>query len=815
MVRGGLCFKGLGWLSVCLGVSAGQVSAATFELVSPLEISQTSIRYEDGVAHLPSFDRSVNASPGEPGIVWLPFSINWPSNLTAADLQFQVIESDTLQLDLPLAASQRDIISSDTSTVPAPILPDPVIYNSDAWFPQSSARIDAAGSLGATGLLTSAWSPLIYQPASRRLIVIRRAHLIIESAGTGSPSENLSEVTLVGDALLDAVILSTESSSSAALAPAFGGEPSWKLAAGLPASVEYVVVTKAAFANTVKPLVLWKARKGISAGIATIEDITAQYPGVDQAESVRNYLKAAYASGLKWVVIGGDETVAPVRRAYAEFPVYDGDVYKLQQCDLYFAELNGNWDADGDGVWGEFSGDQAQMQPELYVGRLPFSTAAEAQAIVNKIIAYERGPSSTAYLTKSLSVSTDQFRDWSSGTGQHGVVAGSMPASWTNDLTSMIEAPTGSDPAPSFPDGASFGSALAGGAGWVNYFVHGRADGFVVRSAGIMEWPRSYVFTNGPGGDGNGYLNLAPSSTLSGIHLSAACDQGGFDLNSAPYSSDVGESVAEKLLFMPGGAAAFVGQSRWGWVSTSYKLVQKFYDYVNNPSTPNHVGVYQTLSKLAYSSFRDLVYGNNLYGDPEMPVWKSTPLSLNVVAPNVFTPGQNHLTLRAMSGSSGISGATMTVSIGDSVWVLGQSGADGTVSATVTLPFATSAIVTASKPGYRIWADTLPVSIISGIFDDGEVVPSSYMTVANYPNPFNAGTVIAISLPEEGNVSIDVFDVLGRRVRTVADGVIAAGEHRVAFDGMDDARNLLASGVYFARVRGGSQVSMRKIVVVR
>jgi hypothetical protein len=800
---------------VCLAVSAGTAFATTFELISPLEISQPAIRYEEGFAQIPSFDRSVNASPGEPAIMWLPFSINWPSNPTAPDPQFLVVESDTLQLALPLAPAQQDIITSDTSTVPAPTLPDPAIYDSDAWFPQSSARIDGVGSLGATGLLTGSWSPLLYHPVSRRLIVIRRAHLTIEDVGSGSPFENPSDVFPLGDALLDAVMVSSESNSAAVLAPAFGGEPSWNLAAGIPTNVEYVVVTKAAFANAVKPLVLWKARKGISAGIATIEDITAQYPGVDPAESVRNYLKASYASGLKWVVIGGDETVAPVRRAYAEFPVYDGDVFKLQQCDLYFAELNGNWDADGDGVWGEFSGDQAQMQPELYVGRLPYSTAAEAQAIVNKIIAYERGPSSTAYLTKSLSVSTDQFRDWSSGTGQHGVVAGSMPAGWTNDLSSMVEAPTGSDPAPSFPEGTSFGTALAGGAGWVNYFVHGRADGFVVRSAGIMEWPRSYVFTNGAGGDGNGYLNLAPSSTLSGIHLSAACDQGGFDLNSAPYSSDVGESVAEKLLFMPGGAAAFVGQSRWGWVSTSYKLVQKFYDYVNNPSTPNHVGIYQTLSKLAYSSFRDLVYGNNLYGDPEMPVWKSAPLSLSMVSPEVYSAGANSWNLRTISGASGVAGVTVTIAIGDSVWVVGQSGADGALSASVTLPVATSAILTASKIGYRVWADTLPLSIISGIFDDGDAVPVSHLTISNYPNPFNSATELVFSLPSETRATIHIYDILGRRVRTLHDEVLPAGAHRGVFDGTADDGQALASGVYYARISAAGLRMTRALVLIK
>lgn len=815
MVRGRWGIWGEVLLLVCLGAGQGHSAVRVYEIGSSISLSGASISSDGRFTYLPDFPFTIGSKPGEPSVVWISESLNWDYSTDDLQIEFQIAEADTFDLSLPLAPAQRDLKSSDTSTLPSFTSPDPAIYDSDSWFPAEPVRLGEAGQFGGAGQVSILWCPFRYNPVSQKLIVVRTAFLTIGDDSQKSTGAIVLDTSLVTDASLEAVIADAVWSLAAALTPSYGDSPSWTFSAGVPTNVQYVVVTKAAFVGAMMPLVLWKARKGISAGIATIEDITAQYAGVDQAESVREYLKAAYAKGLKWVVIGGDETVAPVRRAYAEFPAYDGDPYKLQQCDLYFAELNGNWDADGDGIWGEYFGDQAQVQPELYVGRLPFSTSAEATAIVNKIIAYERGPSQTAYLTKSLSVSTDQFRDWNSGQGQHGAVALSMPTGWSNDLATMIEAPTGSDPAPLLPEATSFGNALASGAGWVNYFVHGRADGFVVRSAGIMEWPRSYVFTNGAGGDGNAYLNLAPATSLAGIHLSAACDQGGFDLNSPPYSYDVGESVAEKLLFMPGGAVAFIGQSRWGWVSTSYKLIQKFYDYVNTPSTPNHVGVYQTLSKLAYSSFRDLIFGNNLYGDPEMPVWKSAPIALGVQAPLTFSPGTNNWNLRALSGSSGVSGVTMTVSIGDSVWMLGQSAADGSLYATVTLPAAAAAIITSSKDGYRIWADTLPMSIISGIFDDGDAVPSSYLTVSNYPNPFNAGTVLSVSLPSDGEVSIEVFDVLGRCVRRLNDGILSAGEHRITFSGQDDDSRPLASGVYFARVSLGERVVTRKIALVR
>jgi hypothetical protein len=728
-----------------------------------------------------------------------------------------VAEADTITLSLPLAPWQLDQVTSDTATPPPMVAPDSAIYNSNQWFPSSAIRADGFGQMGSRGIEALRWCPYSYQPRTQQLIIVRRATLTVVDDASPSPSPSASDTLAVGDPLRDAAVALFAGAPGASLTPAMpSGTPSWSYPNDPPLGVEYVVVTSQAMANAVRPLVLWKARKGINAGLATVEAIVSRYPAVDAAESVREYLKAARTAGLQWAVLGGDETFAPVRVALADYSAYAGDPYRLEQCDLYFAELDGNWDANGNGIYGEFFGDQANIYPELYVGRLPFASAAEAMVMINKIINYERGPADASYLTHSLSVSTDQFRDWDNEIGQHGDVVTAMPSGWTNDLTSMIEAPSGADPAPSYPTEQSFPQALAQGVGWVNYFVHGRADAFVVRSAGIMEWPRTYVFTGGSDGDGNSHLNELSLPAQPGIHLSAACDQGGFDLDSPPTSQPVGRSVAERMLLIPGGGAvAFVGQSRWGWVSTSYKLTRKFYEYMADATVPNHMGVYQTLAKLAYGSYRDLVFGNNLYGDPEMPVWKELPQSLDVAGPATFSPGINHWTLQAFESGGNGAGVVITLSIADSVWVLGQTGADGQLPVEISLPYAASAILTASKSGDRVWCDTIPLSIIADVNDGDGALPSTYLTLSNYPNPFNAGTVITVDNPVEQAVEIAVYDLLGRQVRRLHSGILAAGSQAISFDGRDERGHELGSGVYFARMVAGGKAQVRKMVIVR
>jgi len=84
---------------------------------------------------------------------------------------------------------------------------------------------------------------------------------------------------------------------------------------------------------------------------------------------------------------------------------------------------------------------------------------------------------------------------------------------------------------------------------------------------------------------------------------------------------------------------------------------------------------------------------------------------------------------------------------------------------------------------------------------------------SNAPNPFHARTTLHFELPASRPVSLVVYDVTGRRVRELADGVpYPAGRNSVVWDGTDDGGRRVASGVYFYRLQaGGSQATGRAI----
>ncbi len=99
--------------------------------------------------------------------------------------------------------------------------------------------------------------------------------------------------------------------------------------------------------------------------------------------------------------------------------------------------------------------------------------------------------------------------------------------------------------------------------------------------------------------------------------------------------------------------------------------------------------------------------------------------------------------------------------------------------------------------------------VLVGVEERPPVV-ASFQLNQNYPNPFNPRTIISFRIPTEERVTLRVYDILGREVRVLVDGVLGAGEHRYQFDGTG-----LATGVYIYRLIAGSYVESRKMQLVR
>src|SRR5215471_925688 len=157
-----------------------------------------------------------------------------------------------------------------------------------------------------------------------------------------------------------------------------------------------VIVTDETLASPFNRLADAHGRNGLVTRVRTLQSIRDAYPaGRDDAEKIRLFLKDARASwGIEFALMGGDEPLIPMRRAYLDqLPPLLTNPVLLLPTDQYYACLDGDWNADGDDRWGELPnpatgdpGDDADAIPELCVGRAPVTDPKQAQNFVDKTI---------------------------------------------------------------------------------------------------------------------------------------------------------------------------------------------------------------------------------------------------------------------------------------------------------------------------------------------------------------------------------------------------------------------------------------------
>jgi len=104
------------------------------------------------------------------------------------------------------------------------------------------------------------------------------------------------------------------------------------------------------------------------------------------------------------------------------------------------------------------------------------------------------------------------------------------------------------------------------------------------------------------------------------------------------------------------------------------------------------------------------------------------------------------------------------------------------------------------------------VSLSTGVKEEIELMPSSFVLSQNYPNPFNPETVIRYQLPEGSLVTLKVYDVLGREVTTLINEYQQPGVHNAKFSIQNSA---YSSGVYFYRFATGNKVETKKMILLK
>ncbi len=516
------------------------------------------------------------AQPGAPELPSFPLYIYLPKGARVLRVDTVSTVKSELRLPSPLKPYQPPQILS--SPQPSKFIPpNPEIYNSLTPYPERIIEFIGQGNFRDSVVAEIIIHPIQYIPQTQRVIFYSKIDLRIEYK-MGEPS----------------VITP----------PAENG-------------FEYLIITPTSFDTVFQRLAEWKTKKGIRAVVRRINDIVRFSKGRDTQEKIRNYLKVAYKdSGLKWLLLGGDVQFIPTRYAFAMACSSGIQTPRNEDwlpCDLYYSDLDGTWDANNNGIYGEVE-DSVDLYPEIWVGRASVENILEAQTFVNKTLQYEKNPP-LDYQNRLLFLAeilwTHPYTD--AGKAKDMIDEKYIPEEI--EPVKLYES-KGNESSASVISAMNEGYAIINhdGHGWVNYMGTGE-EGLLSEDIDSL--------TNSP---------------RNSIIFSIGCWTNAFDFN---------DCIGEEFLKNPrGGGVAYIGNGSYGWGSPgnpgygySDRFDAEFYKKIYKDSI-FEIGKALGMDKahfIAFSRDRNVYrwhqYQLNLLGDPELNVWTDIPKNLQVLYP--------------------------------------------------------------------------------------------------------------------------------------------------------------------------------------
>jgi hypothetical protein len=162
----------------------------------------------------------------------------------------------------------------------------------------------------------------------------------------------------------------------------------------------------------------------------------------------------------------------------------------------------------------------------------------------------------------------------------------------------------------------------------------------------------------------------------------------------------------------------------------------------------------------------------------------------------------------------------MRYSVNDSSWVDYESNFIGRRPSSVVMVANQLHIIAGNSSRNGSWQyfgidQSIDLSAVVSIVTEKKFQPKQISLDQNYPNPFNPTTSIRFLLFEPGNVQLNIYNIRGQLIRSLADAYFGPGEQEVVWDGKDDFGNTLASGQYVYTLQTENSTKAKKMIILR
>jgi len=793
-------------LALINGASVGYAVSTRFSQkfeISDVRLKATSI---DGIRYTSVvLANNGSLSLEQPGFPDLPIklvNISVPDNSTEIELTVTAVSLAFLPDTVDIYPAQPPAPLNGEAP-PAFVKADSGIRSAKGLYPGKAAAIKEIYAEGGHKIIVVALYPLQYDFSSRRLglytdISFELSYL--PGAPGAIPASRRSGFarsimlrhslgkTIAGDipdeSQKNAQAPESESESSmSTLMPSLDGH-----------TVDYVIITSENLASEFQNLAEWKTRRGLFTQVRTTEWIEGNYRGADLQEKIRRFIQDAYRYwGTIFVLLGGDAGVVPVRYVpWEPWPAYVPDL--RIPTDIYYSDIadtssgpdlySYNYDSNHDGRFGDiYNGDVMDQHSDVFLGRAPVATKAQAENFVAKVIAYETRPPG-GYASRFLMMASGKLAcnneavnlsplqseaPWVDSYELYYPVSDTAESLWQGDAAL---------------DAAAAMQELNKGYHIVYHFDHG----------GI------YQLGTAPA-SGGGWLYLSNADQMSNagkpsIIVTPACAVNAFD-----YSS----FASQLLNNTEGGALAFIGNSRVGWSSQASQCQIFFMNLFGNRN--NFLGGNFGFMQDAGNEYTR--FSMNLLGDPSLRVWTDEPASFEVTHPSSLNQSDSVLVIVVSGGGASQMFEVCLYKKGD-VFAFQEITGSGNASFTIHPSDTGMLYVTVSGKNIRPYLGTCHITPARS-----SLQPGKNCLKQSYPNPFKSQTAIEYALKTRQQVVISIYNNLGQLVRELVNEIGQEGEHQIKWDGKDQKGHCVSSGAYFYRMETPSFTDTKKIIVLK
>ncbi len=737
-------------------------SPSQLTIVDSLDYSYISLA---GCAHI--------EEPGQPDLPVKALSYAIPLDRRVSGISVTVVDSQLIGLSKPVYPGQLPYfyLAEDTTTREF-MEPDSTIYSSSELFPEVLATGGYEGYFAGLKIANLLVYPVRYIPAADTLILYTNFSISLQLEPTEDnslhPEKRTAEGQQTYENLAKLLVENPEDVEGYIYRPQIVEDSSF----GSLGAVTYLVITADSLKSQFQPLADWYIRKGINTRILGLSDIEDNYSGVDLQEKIRNCIRFYYGKlQTEAVLLGGRPEIVPHREwnrsTTMQFLVMWG-LNLPTPTDLYYSALDGSWDLNGNGLYGDsctietpWGGiEESKLLDyygEVWAGRVQVSTRAEVQTFIQKRLRYEQDPpvydngtgKDFLFLGAAIDIKPPEGIVVTSGGKIKEASVSELEEEvsrykmydyyYSGEINELISAYAAEE-------------KLQGGFYGINHAGHGHWDYIEVKPDTSPHPQRLTIadldeLTNGP---------------KYGVFSTIACVSAAFDTTSD-------KCFGEHWLSNPnGGGVAFVGHSRYGVGLGGYAdtLDKKYMKYLFEgwPDHPYPVprrihgigGIYgmakneyitrlpkpwQGLHSMFWNDYIYEVCNWTLLGDPAMPVWTSPPGSLQVSHPLYTFTQECSFPVNVSSDGSPVSGAWVYLYKDEDIYSKAPTDSSGDVNFIIHPQSPGSLYVTVTKTN-RYIPEYIPYQGKATVFQDwsgellicGDVTVDSGVTLTVQPN---------------------------------------------------------------------------------